>query len=233
MLLITCFAYFHILYYVYCGGEKMIVNCILLAFSVSVDSLGIGFSYGIKETRINIIAKIVLFSISLLISSLSIKFGNMLISIFSTFFANLIGIIILILMGIWIIFEALNKKTFNYNSNQFKTYNFLIKSLGITVQIIKNPMYSDLDNSNKIDVKEALYLGLALSLDSLCVGLGSSMIKINSYLFPILVSCFQLLFISLGTLMGKKLKSLSNIPNNIWSILSGVLLILIGLIKFL
>ena len=30
----------------------MILNCILLALSVSIDSIGIGITYGIKNTRI-------------------------------------------------------------------------------------------------------------------------------------------------------------------------------------
>lgn len=29
----------------------MLLNCILLALSVSIDSLGIGISYGIKHTK--------------------------------------------------------------------------------------------------------------------------------------------------------------------------------------
>lgn len=210
----------------------MSLNCILLAFSVSIDSLGIGITYGIKGTKINFISKIILFTISLLIANISIKLGNIITSIFPNLIANLIGAFMLIFMGGWIIFQALNKKDSTYKNHKPKIYNLFINSFGITIQIIKNPIYSDLDNSNKIDSKEALYLGLALSLDSLCVGIGSSMMELNSSLFPILVSSFQLLFILIGSFLGEKLKKILNIPDNIWSIISGILLILIGLFKF-
>ena len=42
----------------------MLLNCILLALSVSIDSLGIGISYGIKHTKISKISNFTLFSIS-------------------------------------------------------------------------------------------------------------------------------------------------------------------------
>lgn len=224
----------HILYYVYFGGENMILSCIFLAISVSIDSLGIGITYGIKGTRINNVAKIILFIISFIITCISINLGNIISSVFPEFVANVIGSIILVFMGFWVILQAISKNgAEEHKFSEPKFYNFFIKSLGITIQIIKNPISSDLDNSNKIDTREALYLGIALSLDSLCVGIGSSILKINSYLFPILVSSFQLIFISIGDILGRKLKSISSIPDNTWSIISGFLLILIGLIKFL
>lgn len=222
------------MYYVYYGGEIMIFNCIFLALSVSIDSFGIGITYGIKNTKITNLSKLILFVISLIVSIISINFGKIISKIFSPFIANLLGCLILVAMGIIFIFQSLNKrKTFNKTLSKKKKYNFFIKWLGITIQIIKDPISSDLDKSNTISSKEALYLGVALSLDSLCVGIGSSMLNISSYLFPLFVAFFQLLFISFGAFLGKELKTLSDINENLWSFLSGILLILIGLLKFL
>lgn len=39
-----------------------------------------------------------------------------------------------------------------------RNYNFIIKSLGITIKIIRDPISSDLDGSKRIDLKEAIYL---------------------------------------------------------------------------
>ncbi len=57
----------------------------------------------------------------------------------------------------------------------------------------------------KIDAKEAIYMGIALSIDSICVGICSSVIGYNSYIFPILVASFQLIFLSFGKLIGEKI----------------------------
>ena len=224
----------HIIYYVYYGGEVMILNCIILALSVSIDSFGIGITYGIKNTKIANLSKLILFVISLIVSIISINFGKVISKIFSIFFANFLGCSILVAMGIVFIFQSLNKdKTVHKTFSQKKKYNFFIKWLGITIQIIKDPISSDVDKSNTINSKEALYLGTALSLDALCIGIGGSMLNISSYLFPLLVALFQLLFISLGNFLGRELKNLSNINENLWSFISGILLILIGLLKFL
>ena len=222
------------MYYVYCGGEIMILNCVVLALSVSIDSFGIGITYGIKNTKITNLSKLILFFISLIVTIVSINFGKIISKIFSPFFTNLLGCLILVAMGIVFVFQGLSKKKNIKNPlNTQKKYNFFIKWLGITIQIIKDPISSDFDKSNTISSKEALYLGTALSLDSLCIGIGSSMLNISSYLFPLLVAIFQLLFISFGNFIGKELKNLSSINDNIWSFISGILLILIGLLKFL
>lgn len=214
----------------------MFLTCLILAVSSSIDSLGIGITYGIKNTQITSVAKLVLFLISLTVSILSISIGNFISNLLSPFFCNIIGFLILILMGLFIIFQSFKEQKDTRSKDikmKKRIYSLFIKSLGITIQIIKNPINSDLDNSNKIEGKEALYLGFALSLDSLCIGVGNAMLNMSSYFFPILVSSFQLIFLSLGLFFGSKLKNATNIPDNIWSIISGILLIFIGISKLI
>ena len=226
------------------------LNSILLAISSSIDSLGIGITYGIKNTRISYMTKVVLFSISFIISIISIWFGTVLKNILSISFTKYIGGFILIFMGVFMFFQAikkdknkekfnnllssdkLNKNTIQY-VNKEKIYSFFIRFLGITIQIIKNPSSSDFDKSNSIDAKEALFLGLALSLDSFCIGVSLSMLDINSVIFPFAISLFQLLFMSFGNYLGCKLNKISHLPDNIWSISSGILLSIIGFCKLI
>lgn len=221
----------------------MLLNSLFLAISSSIDSLGIGITYGIKNTTISYIGKVILFCISFFISIISLWFGNSIKNIFSNFATTFIGSSILICMGIFICFQALKNenKNSNYpdknctdfsNYKQEKIYSFFIKCLGITIKIIKNPISSDFDHSNSIDDKEAFFLGIALSLDSFCIGIGGGIIGVGSIIFPLFISSFQLFFLSLGNLLGKKLTNLSNLPSNIWSLISGVLLIIIGIFKF-
>lgn len=228
----------------------MFINSLILAISSSIDSLGIGITYGIKNTRISYMAKVVLFSISFIISIISIWFGTVLKNILSISFTKYIGGFILIFMGVFMFFQAikkdknkekfnnllssdkLNKNTIQY-VNKEKIYSFFIRFLGITIQIIKNPSSSDFDKSNSIDAKEALFLGLALSLDSFCIGVSLSMLDINSVIFPFAISLFQLLFMSFGNYLGCKLNKISHLPDNIWSISSGILLSIIGFCKLI
>lgn len=213
----------------------MLFNYLILALSVSIDSLGIGITYGLKNTMISKSAKIILFIISITMTGLSVYFGNILTQLVPSYFTNLIGSLLLVCMGLWIIYQALNsnKPITSPKASEEKIYQFFIKFLGITIQIIRNPISSDLDHSKKIDVKEALYLGMALSLDSICVGICSSVIGFNSAIFPIFVALFQLCFLSIGRFLGVRIVSICQIPENIWNVLSGILLICIGISKII
>lgn len=190
------------------------LSSFLLAISSSIDSLGIGITYGIKNTKISLVGNLILFVISLISTYISILFGNIIQNIFPNFLTKLIGSSILILMGLYICKEAF--KTQEKSSN-----------------IFNNPISSDLDHSKLIDSKESLFLAIVLSLDSFCIGIGGSIIDINLTFFPLLVSIFQLFFLSLGTFLGNHVNKFYNIPQNIWSILSGILLIFIGFLKLL
>ena len=115
------------------------LNSFILALSSSIDSLGIGITYGIKSTRVSNIGKVFLFIISLLITYCSILFGNFLQSVFPNNITKLIGSFILIFMGIYVLLEATKKFKNSYN-------------------IFNNPISSDIDNSKVIDSKEAIFL---------------------------------------------------------------------------
>ena len=50
----------------------MLINSIVLAISSSIDSLGIGITYGIKNTKISSKAKIILLVISFLVTLIAL-----------------------------------------------------------------------------------------------------------------------------------------------------------------
>ena len=218
----------------------MFVNSLILAISSSIDSLGIGITYGIKKTKIPHISKLILFGISFLISLISLCFGNIIKTLINENFTKILGCIFFILIGFFICYQALRKDSnenkkfeiINLDNPSKKIYSFFIKFLRFTKKTIKNPINSDLDNSKTIDSKEALFLGFALSLDSFCIGIGGGIVGISIKIFPFLISIFQLFFLSFGNIIGIKLNNLFNLPNNIWSVISGIVLIIIGLLKF-
>lgn len=77
----------------------MFLNCILLSLCVTIDSLGIGITYGLKNTNILFGAKIVLFICSFIVSLLSILLGDLLLCIFPGNITELIGCLVLVVIG--------------------------------------------------------------------------------------------------------------------------------------
>lgn len=228
----------------------MLITYVLLAISTSIDSIGIGITYGLRNIMISKNAKLILFFISLFISIFAIIIGHIASQILPVEYSNIIGSIILFFMGIAILINIFKeKRKLNNNnedkeqvSNSIKTkqtnvvkkqkvYRFFIKWLGITIEIIKDPSVSDLDSSKKIDGKEAIYLGIALSLDAFSIGIGTGMIGLSSYVFPFLVALFQVFFLSIGRNIGIKIQKISCIPTYFWNLLAAILLIIIGVFR--
>ncbi len=214
----------------------MFLDCLLLAIPISLDCIGIGMTYGIKNTYITPLAKFIIFSIFFIVTSIAVSIGTLIIEIFSLEIANIVGVVLLVLMGLWIIYQSFRPKKKDLELNKIektktRIHKFIIKPLGLTIQIIKNPTSSDLDHSKHLDAKEALYLGSAISIDAFCAGVGCSAIGITSFLFPLFISIFHIIFLSFGSFIGENLSSRTKIPDNIWSIISGILLITIGISK--
>ena len=175
----------------------MLINCFILAISSSIDSLGIGVTYGIKDKKISFSSTIILFIISLLVSFISVFFGKILLDFLPEFITELIGFFV-------IVKSFFEKKSGNQNDFDF-------------------------NNSNLIDPKESVFLGFALSLDNFCIGISSSLIGSSYILFPILISVFQFMFLRVGILIGKKVCCFIGFSDFACSMLSGFLLVLIGL----
>lgn len=178
-------------------------NTLILAISSSIDSLGIGITYGLRKTKLSNFSKLILFLVSTFITLFSGIIGSIFKNILPNYFANLIGSFILITMGLFIIIQT-NNKEFSF----------------------------DFNNSNTIEKKEAFALGLALSLDSLCIGIGAATIGINIFIFSLLVAVLQYLFLSLGNILGLSLTNFKFIPQSTWTKVSGILLIIIGIFRF-
>lgn len=220
----------------------MFFSSIVLGISSSIDSLGIGITYGIKNTKITKIANIILFFISIFVTNISMLFGNFIKELLPSNITKLLGGLLIIIIGIFMTIQALkNKETKKDVNNDIlrtdlieeeKIYCLFIKCLGITIQVIKNPSYSDFDNSKKIDSKEAIFLGIALSLDNFGIVVGSAVAGICNVLLPLFISVFQVLFLKFGNYIGRKLSNTKLFPDNAWSIISGLLLIIMGVIKF-
>ena len=184
---------------------------ILLAISLSIDALGIGLSYGIRNISTPFFTKFILFLETLFFMVLFLWIGNHITLFFTAKTANTIGILLLLIMGIFLFYQS-----FHDSSSEF----------------LQNPSYCDKDNSSHIDAKEGLSLGLILSIDSMGAGIGAGAANISILLLPFFTSVFQILFLSIGIYCGKHIKNICSIKDNIWTAFSGCILIMIAVVRY-
>ena len=219
----------------------MIYGIIILGITLSIDSLFVGFAYGLKGTKIPFMPKMVICIFSVIYSALSISAGNLISHFLPQGIANLIGAVILAAIGLIIIVKAIKNKAPQKSQNsdeyieseQKTVISLFIKSLGVTIQILKNPSVGDFDNSGIIDIKEAFFIGLALSIDAIGVGIGSSLLGFGTWYFPFIVGLFQLSFLSAGLFSGKLFNAKIKINERYLTAFSGLLLIIFSFIRLI
>ncbi len=208
----------------------MAVTIIILAVSLSIDALGVGMVYGLRKIKIPLLPKLIICLFSIVYSGIALTLGKTFSNILPPDISKLAGMAILSLMGVWIIVQSLLKsEEHNINCNS-RTKNetlfkIAIKSLGITIQVIRSPEDMDIDKSGTIDIRESLLLGFALSVDAIGVGIGSALAGLHSIVIPFTVGFFQLILLYTGLYFGKKASFLQKLNKKFISLLPGILLI--------
>ncbi|WP_077621279.1 sporulation membrane protein YtaF [Sediminibacillus massiliensis] len=200
---------------------------ILLAVAVSLDSFMVGFTYGIRKMVLPVRSIWIIAVITGIVFFLSMSIGALITSFLSPRVAEVIGGSVLILIGIWVIYQFF--KTDRSENETPVLLKLEIKSLGIVIQILKKPMTADMDKSGKITGIEAFLLGLALSVDSLGAGIGAAMLGFTPVYAATGIGVTTGLFLAIGLKSGY-LFSYWNWLHRL-TFLPGIILILIGIFK--
>ena len=183
---------------------------ILLAASLSLDAFAIAVAYALKSTRIPLVSKLVVCAISIGYFGAAMWLGETISRFFSPETAQWVGIALMSCICLWMFLQVVleRKKKDAPKAEGGAVFAMSLKPLGITVQVIRNPMLCDIDHSHSISPFEAVFLGTALSVDSISVGIGYAMLGPVSLLAPLIVGLFQFAFLCLGGWIGGRFAAL-------------------------
>ncbi|AGF55245.1 putative sporulation protein YtaF [Clostridium saccharoperbutylacetonicum] len=206
------------------------LESLLLVSSLCIDSFVASIAYGTSKIHIPHISKIIINLVCTITLACSLLIGSILKSFLPSNLPVILGFFLLMLLGIYRLFESIFKSYISKYSRSDKPLTFKIFDFKFILQVYADEIKADFDNSKSLNIKESFYLGLALSLDSLAVGIGSSLCNVNY--FEVLVLCFiiGLIAVSFGSFLGKKFAQKLNL-NLSW--LSGALLILLAILRVL
>lgn len=185
-----------------------ILFSLVLAFSVSVDALGIGLSYGLRKIRFPASSLLLLCMENFLMMTVFLRLGNFLSGFFPVAFAEHLSVGILFLFGFWL---CLPKKK--------------------TDSPLHSPTLCDKDHSSVLEPPEALFLGFILSMDSFAIGLSAS--TLEAPLLPLFAALLQTGFLFLGEQCGSRLLHLTSPKETLWGLLSGGTLMLLAVFMIL
>lgn len=221
-----------------------IVSLLILALAVSLDGFAVGIMYGLRKIRIPLKSIVIISCCSGIIIFASMQVGLVLMRFMSPDTAKIIGACILIFIGIWAIANMMLQRdrkepeeataaTTPYPVSPVKRriVTIEIKTLGLVIEILKSPAAADVDRSGNISSSEAALLGIALSLDAFGAGIGAAMIGLSPWTTPICIAVISGAFVAAGLRLGYLFSEATWLRN--MSILPGLFLILIGIMKLL
>ncbi len=98
-------------------------------------------------------------------------------------------------------------------------------------EILNNDKTLDMDHSGNIDVKEALTLAIALSINNLALGIGGSIAGLSILITTIFTFIFSILTLLLGLKIGSS--CLCNFFGKYSSYISAFIIIIMGITELL
>lgn len=243
-----------------------IFSSALLAMALSLDGFGAGVTYGLRKTRIPSLSVLIISLCSGLVLGVSMQAGALLQRFLSPSVASVIGAAILILLGLWSLYQQVRRRseseaqpvsvvgkpesltvtqavlnqgksihsevnTADQEQVQKAVFSLEIPKIGVVIQILRSPTKADLDDSGSISPWEAMWLGIALSLDAFGAGLGAAMLGFSPLGTAAVVALFSGIFLVLGMRIGLRFASKGGM--RFISYLPAFLLIVMGIMKLL
>lgn len=206
------------------------IESLILVSSLCIDTFVASMAYGTDRIKIPFSSNIIINFVCSLFLSLSIAFGYIFKELLSPEMATNISFILLISLGTIRLFESAFKTYALKFSNIGAPLTFKVFDFKFVLEIYANETKADYDKSKNLSPKEAVYLAVALSIDSLAVGFGSSLVSINYIQIILLSFVIGVCSLFLGVYIGKKFIEKVDI-NLSW--LSGSLLILLAILRFI
>lgn len=204
------------------------METILLVLALSLDAFVASIAYGNYGIKIPFKSIITINAICTASLILSILLGDFFSSFLSAKTTNIISFLILLVIGVYYLCESFVKNYFKKKKNKNKKLQLELFNISFIIEIYMDEIKADIDNSKKLNIKEALYLALALSLDSLVIGFGSGLADINLPYISLASLIMNFIAIWSGLFIGKIFMEKSKVDLS-W--LTGLILILLASLR--
>lgn len=205
------------------------IQAFLLITSVCIDTFIASMAYGTSKIKIPFTSSLLISFIGSFMLGISLFMGSFFKNLFPEKISIFFSFSILMIIGIYKLFEGLFKAFIRKGRKTDRPLKFKIFDINFVLQVYADEVKADFDKSKTLTLKEAFYLSLALSIDSLATGIAGSTIIKNFMLTIFLCFIVGIILIYLGVFIGKKVSEKTNLDLS-W--LSGFLLMLLAFSKF-
>ena len=209
-----------------------LAEIMLLALALSFDCLGVGLSYGLKQMILPWYGVIIICGCSGMVLALSMFLGRWAGGYLPAEWMPVPGALLLTGLGLFMLSRSF-KELVEEDDGEAPLFQIEIARFGIVVQILKEPHHADLDHSGRINTREAVWLGFALSMDSCGAGIGMAMLGYSPVITSLCTAAGGCICLWLGLSIGQHAGEASVWQSRRWKLLPGIILTLVGFIKLL
>ncbi|MBU4554216.1 MAG: sporulation membrane protein YtaF [Eubacteriales bacterium] len=200
-----------------------LVALLVFGVALSLDGFAAGLAYGLRRIQMPFLSLMIICLTSGIAISISLGLGFAAAQVMAPEAAQVIGGILLIFLGVWILNQALRRIT-------RRPLCIRIPPFGMVIQVLFEPLDADMDQSGAICSREALILGIALALDAFAAGFAIALSGLHSIFVPLFVTVGLFLLINLGILLGQRT---SDVLSEKVNLLPGCLLIMLGMFRLI
>lgn len=201
---------------------------VLFVTALCIDALAASFAYGAQKVKIPPLSAIIISLICTGVLVISSGIGSALRLFMSSSLCVAISFTVLFVLGLLKSFDFVLKKYILKNSERSGELRMKISDVNFVLTVYADSLKADKDLSMILSPREAVFLALALSFDSLAAGLGIGVSGSSLLLLGILSLASNILAIFFGYILGRFVSGISDID---FSWLSGLLLIALAISK--
>lgn len=204
------------------------LHSFLLVIALSLDSFLASLAYGAEKIKIPFMSALLISGIGVLFLSISLYTATFIQHLIPVNICAILSFTIFFLIGMSSIFQGTIKQFLS--TCKRKKLSFEYSGISFVLDVYLDETNADSDHSKLLSLREALYLAIALSLDSLVSGfaLGISI----THPLPVLIVSFLigLLAVLSGFNLGRRARTISK-----WNLswISGVLFLILAFSRIL
>lgn len=193
-----------------------VLAIIAIGLASNLDNAGVGIAYGVRKIHIPWYSNLTIAIISFIATLVSGFFGNWISAWMPPWVGQLIGTIVIIGVGIWVLIQPyLEKKP----APKEPSANSLTR-------LLQSPEEADIDSSKSLSIPESIILGIALAMNALAGGFNAGITQLNVWYTSLSVGLFSFILLALCAGFGEKFAA-EKLGHRA-TVVSGLLLIFIG-----
>lgn len=203
---------------------------IMLCLALSMDALVAGVCYGAGGIFIDWKRIGIMNGIGCLCLGAALCFGTVVSGLMSEQAASGVCVASLFLLGILRLSDSLIKNYIGRHCEMRRDIRFSFSGLRFILSIYADPVAADSDRNRMLSLRETVFLGFAMSIDSLAAGTFAAFLRIPVFLTLLTAFLSGISAMEIGQIVGRKL---ARRLNRDISWVSGVLFILLALGRIL